>query len=238
MKTKLYNQNALDAGVRLALLILLMNSIFPVYSFGQFGIDQNLPSNSDNYLSNTVPTIDNPYILFFLLSSLDVQLSQRQARIQWSTLCQYDSYDFTIERTLDGIQWEPMLQMKGQGSSTEESSYECIDENPYCNTSYNRLQVKDPDGEIQYSQVKAFYLSTIEGTGLLAYPNPANDQVILDGAANDISKLTILDEDGLDVSSNTSMLSYTNHLIIDVSTLPSGHYFLRTPENFVKLYKQ
>ena len=129
--------------------------------------------------------------------------------------------------------------MESGESTTEEVLYAWSDEKPHSELSYYRLKIGDKNGEYQYSQVKAFYLNSIEGTGLLAYPNPAVDNVILEGAASDIAHLTILDAQGLDVSLNATLtLGYSNHLIIDVSAFPSGFYYLKTPENVVKLYKQ
>lgn len=239
MKTKIYAKGIIDTGMRFTALVLLLNSVFSFYSFGQLGAGTNLPTECSNQSSVAMPTLDNPYVLVFLLLSFEVEASQRQARIRWSTQYHLENYFFTIERTLDGIQWEPVHQMASAASADEQVYYAWTDENPHSEISYYRLKIDDDDGETQYSLVKAFYLNTIESAGLLAYPNPAVDNVILEGAADDIAELTILDAHGMDVSLNATFSSgYSNHLIIDVSAFPTGYYYLRTPENFVKLFKQ
>ena len=77
-----------------------------------------------------------------------------------------------------------------------------------------------------------------ETSELLAYPNPATSNLTIEGSTNELENFTILSASGLDLSSTAHIIvKNSNSLIIDVSTLPTGFYYIKTPTNLIKVSK-
>ncbi|NRA10894.1 MAG: hypothetical protein HRT57_02935 [Crocinitomicaceae bacterium] len=73
---------------------------------------------------------------------------------------------------------------------------------------------------------------------LRAYPNPTLNNLTIEGSAADLAELNILNKHGLDASTSIRITdSSPGKLIIDVSELPSGNYYVKTPTTLVKLSK-
>lgn len=110
---------------------------------------------------------------------------------------------------------------------------------PYEGTSYYRLLQVDFDGQSDFSPVVPVRIG--DGvSGLQIYPNPIRDQawlLIPSDKAND-TVLNIFDPAGKLVFSNAIQLQKgSNGINIDLSTLPSGIYFLKHEAEVIRLMK-
>ena len=87
------------------------------------------------------------------LLSFNVQLSGNKAILTWTTVTEINNDYFTIERTLDGIAFEEIIEMPGAGNSFTPLTYIAYDGNPLPGTSYYRLKQTDYDGQFEYSSL-------------------------------------------------------------------------------------
>jgi hypothetical protein len=216
---------------------MIMTSLISTSSFGQL---ENIHSYSDQNPSNFNTKFDDTFAQNLLLLSFDVETSQRHALIQWSTFLEFDYSVFTIERSTDRVHWEDIYQTEsGANYIMGQCLYSWIDDNPCISISYYRLKIVDVNSNIEYSLVKSFNFNDIvDLSQLLVYPNSTNGNLTIEGSTNDLDKLIILDASGVDVISNVNIvLANSNSINLDVSALPSGHYFIKTPTNLVKVSK-
>ena len=70
--------------------------------------------------------------------------------LKWSTATEINNDYFTIQRSIDGLNWEIINYMQGAGNSNRVISYEWDDKNPIQGISYYRLKQTDFDGQYEY----------------------------------------------------------------------------------------
>lgn len=83
------------------------------------------------------------------LLSFDAKFEDDRVQIQWSTSSETDNDYFTIERSIDGIEYYEIAHVEGAGHSTEKLTYAYTDFNPMNGTSYYRLSQTDFDGSTE-----------------------------------------------------------------------------------------
>ena len=116
--------------------------------------------------------------------------------LSWATGSEINNDYFTIERSIDGIKFEPILRKKGAGNSTITLKYTDVDENPMEGVSYYRLKQTDYDNHFTYSEVKSIKFSPSqnnEGAQTLKLisisPNPFNESFICSFKTNTNSRV-------------------------------------------------
>lgn len=86
---------------------------------------------------------------------------------------------YTVERSLNTIDWIDLGTVSASGSSEGHQEYQFVDRDPFKGTAYYRIREVDFDGEFGYSEVRQVTLSE---TGTLdAYPNPSSGVFYLSG---------------------------------------------------------
>jgi hypothetical protein len=73
--------------------------------------------------------------------------------LNWATATEHNNDYYTIERTIDGINYEVVSIKKGAGDSRIKLVYSDQDNNPKQGVSYYRLKQTDYDGKFQYSSI-------------------------------------------------------------------------------------
>lgn len=159
--------------------------------------------------------------------------------LDWKTATETNNDFFIVERSADGMTFEAIGQVQGNGTTSSISTYKFTDYSPYDGTSYYRLRQVDFDGQTDFSPVVPIRLGD-NVSGVQIYPNPVRDQAWLliqsDKAINTV--LNIYDPAGKLVFSNAVQLQKgSNGINIDLSTLPSGVYFLRYEAEVMRLIK-
>jgi hypothetical protein len=114
--------------------------------------------------------------------------------IEWATASEINNDFFTIERSIDGINWDVIKNVKGYGNSNQFISYETKDEYPLEGVSYYRLKQTDFDGKFEYYSPKSFeYFSNFKENKIVSFN--VNNNIIhiwLFNRSND-SKLILAD---------------------------------------------
>ncbi len=152
--------------------------------------------------------------------------------LNWSTATELNNDYFTLEHSVDGMQYSIVDNIDGAGNSNEVINYSYMDENPLPGTSYYRLTQTDFDGtEKIFSSISinndgtSFALSVVN-----VYPNPFTGYFSI--TYNCDSKCTTL----LEVRNSEGKLIFTeplpsspgmNHFDFNRNTkLPNGIYFV------------
>jgi hypothetical protein len=109
---------------------------------------------------NGLTLFDGPWTLSSTLNPLPIELLQFDAtlvtdkvHIYWSTASELDNNYFTVERTVNGDDFDFIAKVYSQGSSTRVQEYEAWDLNPVKGLQYYRLKTTDMQGGNEYSKL-------------------------------------------------------------------------------------
>ena len=106
------------------------------------------------------------------LLNFNATFSNRSVELTWQTASEHNNDFFTVERSADGLNFEPILYKAGAGNSNELLSYTSQDLKPFEGISYYRLKQTDFDGAFDYSEIKV--VSSEISDEVLIFPNPSN----------------------------------------------------------------
>jgi len=165
---------------------------------------------------------------FFLpveLLDFSAKCNVASVTLSWSTATETNNDYFTIEKSINAEDWVPVGIVDGAGSSNELISYEFEDAEPMSGTSYYRLKQTDFDGKYEY--FGPVTVNCNEGAnGIIAYPNPAQDNVLVVGSQNVAADIYLCDLTGRVISAYSC-----NHLSepfsIDLQDILPGIYLIR-----------
>ena len=137
----------------------------------------SLYSRSANVTGFSPYSVQNETIgLPIELISFSAENNDGKVLLTWVTGSEINNNFFTVEKSLDGINFETVCMLAGSGYSTSEIKYSVIDENPYQGYSYYRLKQTDYDQKFQYSDLVSIIVENpSQGASFLEvslFPNP------------------------------------------------------------------
>jgi hypothetical protein len=171
------------------------------------------------------------------LTSFEATAVQGKVKLNWVTASETNNDYFEIQRSTNGALWENLNKVKGSGNSNTKVNYEATDELPMLGTSYYRLKQVDYDGVYEYSVVESVNIAR-QNT---IFPNPTVGNVILtsDDDNLNLDQILVFSASGKSVNDKVviKVLSGTQ-LEIDLSSLPSGLYLIKTKTGSVSVEKK
>ncbi len=180
----------------------------------------------DNLCNGNLPI----ELLAFTAKAIDCKI-----HLNWSTASETENDYFIIERSEDGLDFEPIAWISGAGNSEEENSYEYTEEGMR-RDGYYRLVDVDFEGNRNYHP--ALYMKTTCANNSLVgaqqvYPNPVPsgrylkfDFDALNEDNTGIYEITNLMGQKL-ITQPFTIMEGINELKIGVDDLPKGTYFLK-----------
>ncbi|MDQ3192094.1 MAG: T9SS type A sorting domain-containing protein [Bacteroidota bacterium] len=146
---------------------------------------------ASNYFNdNCTPPIT---ILPISLIKFDATFIKKTIQLKWTTASETNNDFFTIERTLDGINFQAIKTIKGAGNSNQVINYISFDEKPEVGVSYYRLKQTDFDGTSSYSQLVAVEVSfspELEISNLVTTNNKLSFSLIMDNNSSALVRIT------------------------------------------------
>lgn len=110
-------------------------------------------------------------------------------RLDWSTATELNNDKFIVERSHDGKIFEPIGEVAGIGTTTQQQDYVFHDRSPQANIEYYRLKQVDFDGAITTTKTVAIERSDMIDFNV--YPNPTNGAITVALSSEEISSGTI-----------------------------------------------
>lgn len=169
----------------------------------------------------------------------------KSVKVLWQTVTEINNNYFTIDRTVDGFNFETIGNLNGAGNSNSLLSYSFNDENPLKGISYYRLKQTDFNGNSTYSNLAPIAINSLGenyDTILKSYPNPASTNINLSflAANNENVEIQISDFTGRIIQQKNVFLNQGgNSIDLDVSDIPNGLYMVsvksQTPSEILKL---
>ncbi|MBP5723786.1 MAG: T9SS type A sorting domain-containing protein [Bacteroidales bacterium] len=115
------------------------------------------------------------------LSYFEVAQDGNQILFDWATESENNNDYFTVEYSLDGVNFNSVVVVDGAGNSTEQLVYNTtISAEKYEGIVYFRLKQTDFDGQSTYSEARVLYVQGADD-GIVIYPNPATTTITIDG---------------------------------------------------------
>ncbi|MEM6397117.1 MAG: choice-of-anchor B family protein [Bacteroidota bacterium] len=150
--------------------------------------------------------------------------------LDWQTSTESGNSYFEVERaSVNGV-FSRIGRVEGAGFSEERTSYQFFDAEPLSGFNLYRIKQVDVDGTFTYSRLLDHYWGN-EDDPVSLFPNPAIDWVEID--VEDDVEIEIYDQLGKWIQS-----SFVRDGKIDVRSMPSGIYLIRTKESSFKLVKR
>lgn len=158
------------------------------------------------------------------LAVFDVQTFNNRNIIHWVTESETNNSHFILERSYDGMLFEPITTTMGAGDSKIRQSYSFVDDNFSANTVYYRLKQYDFDGTMSLSPVIAAQNDPISND-VLVFPNPSSSDIHIVTERSMLGEVAqLLDLNGRVVR---SFPINDTTVLMERGTLPSGIYHLQ-----------
>lgn len=151
-----------------------------------------------------------------------------QVVLDWKTISEINNDYFTIEKSIDGENFEVVGIVDGAGNSSALKSYNSLDEKPYNGTSYYRLKQTDFDGKFEYSDLVPVKIEEVISNPTV-YPNPITNNGVLEFNTNstEVTVITIYDVSGRIVLNKQHFTNKgINKIQLETSELTNGMYFI------------
>ena len=140
--------------------------------------------------------------------------------LDWATASEINNDYFTLERSSDAINFEPIGTVVGAGNSNVQLNYNYIDPVGEANRIiYYRLKQTDFDGAFTYSRIRAVDLGAITPTDWVIYPNPAQQTLQVSGDIKSLEVRNILGE--------LVQVEQNNQSFVDLTGVANGTYFIK-----------
>ncbi|UOR04976.1 T9SS type A sorting domain-containing protein [Hymenobacter aerilatus] len=142
----------------------------------------------------------------------------------WATASEKNNDYFTVERSLDGVQFVAVGKIAGAGSSTTRHQYTFVDQEAPATLAYYRLRQTDLDGTTAYSTVVTVGALRSAAGNWAVVPNPGNGLFQLRTPVD----VTLLSGEVYNsVGTRVAALPTTGLSSFDLTQQPSGMYVLR-----------
>lgn len=144
--------------------------------------------------------------------------------LNWATATEKNSSFFSVEKSVDGVNFKEIGQQTAAGNSFIRINYSFTDKNPTVGRSYYRLKAVDFDGYTEY-----FNVDIIDYSGKRAvtvYPNPYTNEnitIALNFSVDENASAEIFDVSGQHVTS----FHFTGNTFTSALDLKPGVYIVK-----------
>jgi hypothetical protein len=152
-------------------------------------INKNTTANGNDFGLDDIYFIPCKLSLPVEFLEVTAKVDKDHVNVSWSTASETNNNYFTVERSVDGMNFKPLGNVKGAGNSNTVLSYNYTDNNPATGVSYYRIKQTDFNGNFKYSEIVYIkYLTS--GLVYSIYPNPVKsggDLMIVPGNSTEES---------------------------------------------------
>jgi hypothetical protein len=175
------------------------------------------------------------------LIEFDSKCENGTTLLYWSTMTELDNDYFTLEKSIDGINWFTLKEIPGAGTSNQINNYSVIDMFPSKLGNYYRLRQTDFNGDSETFNI--IYTNCHHGfgsDGITVYPNPVTDNVLyIDNFGDYMGEcnVSILNSVGQVVKEKKWQAGVIRKMDIEIDNLTTGVYTVVVVTNETKTFK-
>jgi len=176
-----------------------------------------------------------PVALPIELLVFNAKMKENFVALNWTTASEINNDYFTIEKSVEKVNFMEVTRMKGAGNSSNILNYNAVDREPYPGISYYRLKQTDFDGKYTYSRIVAVDMDRSSSGYLSIYLNPASTQITVNASGfngDESTVITVVNVLGEilhqeNVSAIKQGTAATDRFVVNIKELPKGIYFVR-----------
>ncbi|GAA4002733.1 hypothetical protein GCM10022408_12740 [Hymenobacter fastidiosus] len=164
------------------------------------------------------------------LVRFEAKLIGAAVRVSWATAQELNSAYFVVERSANGILFEPVGRLMGAGTTTQRHTYSLTDRTPLPGLSYYRLHQVDTDGQEAYSAPVALNGNSLQHDLVVAvFPNPSRGSFVVrvQQPTAQPAQLVLLNGRGQTVFQQALPAAAQAEYTVAPPQLSSGIYWLR-----------
>lgn len=164
------------------------------------------------------------------LTDFNATSENERVKLDWTTATEQNSDYFIVERSVNCIDFEPILKVAAAGFSNEEIHYEDFDVKPFYGINYYKLRQIDFDGQEAFFDIKSVNFQTNNAANFSVFPNPFENifNVHFNIAESLTLKVEVSDNQGKIVYlSEFKALSGWNFYEINLSENSAGNYLCK-----------
>jgi hypothetical protein len=168
------------------------------------------------------------------LTEFNGRLVNEQAQLNWTTSAEYNSKEFVVEKSIDGVRFSPLATVAAKGFSNTLSNYALTDKSPYPVYSYYRLKMVDKDATFTYSNIVRIATPKKALAITKLFPNPAREKVSLEIVTEKQQSvnLNLIDFSGKRVYKKSLLLTTgLNEADIDLQRFAAGTYIIEAVDD-------
>ena len=168
------------------------------------------------------------------LVHFDGECDGSDIRLTWTTATEINNSYFTIERSLDGVEWEIAGTVSGSNNSTQLIDYFFVDRNAYSQNAFYRLSQTDYDNRSEtFEPIKVHSCSERDLINVyVSSKNDGNSTAYLNSPYKGEFVLEIFSSNGARIESRIVHVDKGfNPLFLKTENLSDGVYFLRMHNN-------
>ena len=144
-------------------------------------------------------------------------------RFEWETASELNNDFFTIEFSIDAVEFAELTIIEGAGTSTEPHNYRYTDFSSHAGIIYYRLKQTDYDGNFSYSEIvpvvfAEHHVAETDDINFVIYPNPATDHITISGG--EYESISFVSANGAVLGREAAQGSH------DITRLPKGLNFV------------
>lgn len=162
--------------------------------------------------------------------NLNVVSQGSTAVVNFSTISEYNTQSFEVEKSTDGSNWSVFATLAAAGYSDQPRNYQAPDGTVIAAITYYRVRQVDADGKYTYSPIASYRVNDNNAPKSSVYPNPFAEKVsvMFTSSAEQVVTVRVVDGSGRPVQSlNWNLKKGPNVLQLDnVQQLPRGFYLV------------
>jgi ice-binding like protein/type IX secretion system substrate protein len=173
--------------------------------------------------------ISSCFLLPVELLSFTVVCDNQNALVKWSTASETNDNYFTVERSIDGVNWQVAGKVAASAGTALMHTYSFLDYLPGKGISYYRLMQTDFSGNYKYGNIVYIEKCATEASeNLMLYPNPSNGKfsLLYTGERDKVYSIEIFNSSGQKVYHSIGVQTK-----IDLSGKKPGVYFVHVNLN-------
>ena len=155
-----------------------------------------------------------------VLVSFDAEYTEGQVKLTWVTASEENNAYFTIERSLNAIDFEEVLTREGAGNSQSTLEYRATDLNPPLGRVFYRLKQTDFNGTFEYSELVSVDVLEV---------GAALDFTILGNVSSAGELITLQRSQQGAASLNMYSMNGKNEMALNISGAESREFDIRLP---------
>lgn len=170
------------------------------------------------------------------LLSFDATAREKYVLVKWVTASEEDNDFFTVERSRNGMLFDKLVILPGQGNSRKVQVYTVNDNDPLQGRSFYRLKWTDMDGQSAYSDIRSVLFNQKIAKDFLLFPNPNDGNIVyvqLNGLLpNETISISLADMQGKIIYQSQNPAITGSRIAMTLSQkLAKGSYVVRVIRN-------